>query len=78
MASLADAFDNADERHGRQVDKTIGRFEVATVTPTFTVYMDGAAEACAAQYVPGLTYIVGTTGQYVHRQGLQPLCIPSA
>lgn len=76
MASLADAFDNADERHGRQVDKTMGRFKVATTTP-FTVYMDGSAVAYAALKVAGLSYSIGTTGMYLLRQGQLPVCIPT-
>lgn len=66
----------AKAKAARQVEKLFGRFKVATLTPKFTVYMDGYATPVEAEYVPGLTYTVGTTGKYIHIQGDLPLCLP--
>lgn len=60
------------------ISKTSGQFVVATVTPDFTVYLDGSANAVPGAKHADSTYSVGTTGMYLHRQGQKPLCFPTA
>lgn len=83
MASpIAEAIRSAGDRQTRDLNKLVGAFKVITVTPEFTVQMDGAADAYGVpiavlgRRIPGLTYIVGTTGFYVHVQGQRPYCVP--
>lgn len=64
-------------RNAQRVAKTAGRFEVATISP-FTVYLDGSTKAVPANKLLGLSYSVGTTGEYTLRQGNIPLCFPIA
>lgn len=78
---LADLTRAIRESVARAISSLIGRFEVATVTPDFTVYLNGSTNAVPGAQILGLaggTYVVGTTGVYVHRQGQKPLCIPTA
>lgn len=54
-----------------------GKFEVAVTSP-FQVYLDGGATAVDGVAVDGLSYSVGTTGQYFLIEGQRPLCVPTA
>lgn len=78
MPSLGDRFGDEAEKRNRAIRQMVGVFEVATVTPDFTVYLNGSPDAVPGWYVPDLMYIVGTTGMYLHVQGQPPLCIPTA
>jgi hypothetical protein len=77
MPSLADVLTERLAKLERLFAKSAGSFEVATVTPDFTVYLDGSTTAVPAKKVVGLTYIVGTTGDYTLKQGRQPVCTPT-
>jgi hypothetical protein len=76
MPSLSDLVATIDRRIALGLAKRSGKFEVATTSP-FEVYLDGSATAVPARKVAGLTYSVGTTGDYLLRQGQTPLCIPT-
>jgi hypothetical protein len=75
MASLADLVAYIKKAIPRNMALT-GKFQVATTSP-FTVYIDGSATAIPARKVVGLSYTVGTTGDYVRIQGKSPTCYPT-
>lgn len=78
MPSMADVLKRKVDALVRRIDESTGVFEVATTSP-FTVYLNGdETTPVPARAVPGLTYSVGTTGEYLlTRQGQQPLCVPT-
>lgn len=75
MSSISrDAAAFSRQRVNERIEKTMGAFKVATITPTFTVYLDGSTTAVPALKLVGQTFAVDDTGIYWLRQGQLPVC----
>lgn len=78
MGTQRDVRELERKRLDNRFSKLFGRYKVATLTPLFTVYLDGNEDvAVEAEWVVGATYIVGTTGTYLLKQGQVPTCFPT-
>lgn len=67
MSLYRDNHDNRKRRAQRAAAKQMGFFKVATITPDFTVYLDGSPVAVPATKLQGQTFNVGDTGIYWKR-----------
>lgn len=76
MPDLAQVLTPKFDKVHRSIQQPFGIYQVATLTPTFTVYLNGDLTApMPGRKVAGATYSVGTKGMYIlPAQGQRPWC----